>query len=54
MKDLLNKIDVEELAVIGFCGFGLLFSLRLGNNDVAMAIGGGLVGYLGGVNTKKE
>lgn len=49
MKELLDKINVQELAVIVICGIGLVLSILNGNNDLGMAIGGGLVGYLGGV-----
>ena len=51
MKDLLEKFSVTELAVILFCGAGFLASIFLGQENIATAIGGGLIGYLGGVTT---
>lgn len=54
MKDLIDKISVTELAVIVICGIGLTLAILKGQQDLAMAIGGGLVGYLGGVTTQKS
>ena len=51
MKDLIEKISVTELAVIIICGIGLVMSIIYGSKELSMAIGGGLVGYLGGVGT---
>lgn len=49
MKDLMDKINIQELTVILICGIGLVMAIIYGSNDLSMAIGGGLVGYLGGV-----
>lgn len=51
MKELLEKINVQQLTTITFLGVALLFSIYSGNENIAMAVGGGLVGYLGGVAT---
>jgi len=51
MKELIEKINLEEMLVIVVCGIGLILSILYSQNDLALAIGGGLVGYLGGVNT---
>lgn len=51
MKELFEKINLEEMFVILICGIGLFMAIKFGQNDLSMAIGGGLVGYLGGVNT---
>jgi len=51
MKELFEKINLEEMFVILICGIGLVLAILYNHNDLAMAIGGGLVGYLGGVNT---
>lgn len=53
MKELLEKISVQQVLTIGFLGIALLMSIYLGNENIAMAVGGGLVGYLGGVSTIK-
>ena len=54
MKDFIEKFSVTELAVIIFCGAALLMSIAFNQKEVCMAIGGGLVGYLGGVTTSKN
>lgn len=59
MKDLFDKINVQQLVTIVFLGAGLIISAFLKQENLAMAIGSGLVGYLGGVattatNGKKE
>ena len=51
MKDLIEKINIQEVLVILICGIGLVMSVIYSRNDLSMAIGGGLVGYLGGVTT---
>lgn len=51
MKDLIEKISITELTVIVICGIGLVMSIVYGRQELSMAIGGGLVGYLGGVST---
>lgn len=54
MKDFMEKFSLTELVVILICGIGLVLSILYGNNDLGMAIGGGLVGYLGGVTTSQS
>ncbi len=54
MKDLLDKISITELSVILICGIGLVMAILYDNMELSMAIGGGLVGYLGGVNPTKD
>lgn len=49
MKEILDKICVTELACILICGVGLAMGIAYGQQEIAMCIGGGLVGYLGGV-----
>ena len=46
---IFSTVDLEELVVILICGIGLVTAIIHGSNDLAMAMGGGLVGYLGGV-----
>jgi len=46
---IFSTVDLEELVVILICGIGLVTAIMYGSNDLAMAMGGGLVGYLGGV-----
>ena len=43
-----NTVDLEELVVILICGMGLVTAIIYSSSDLAMAMGGGLVGYLGG------
>lgn len=43
-----DTINIQELTVIVICGVGLVSAICFGRNDLAMAIGSGLVGYLGG------
>ena len=57
MKDFIDKFSLTEMAVIVICGIALVLSILNNNNELSMAISGGLVGYLGGVTTntvKKE
>lgn len=49
MKELIEKVSLTELLVIIICGIGLVLSILRTQTDLSMAIGGGLVGYLGGV-----
>lgn len=44
MKNLIEKINVVELAVVIVTG-----AVVLGQENLASALGGGLVGYLGAV-----
>lgn len=54
MKELMERFNLEELAVIVFCGIGFLASIFLGQENIATAIGGGLIGYLGGVTGSQQ
>lgn len=49
-----DNINIQELSVILICGIGLGMAIVFGQNDLAMAMGGGLVGYLGGVTTTNK
>lgn len=47
MKTILQTINLSDtIAVCGLCA-ALLASICFGNENIAMAVGGGLVGYLG-------
>lgn len=48
MKDLFKKIDIVELAVVIVTGASLIASVVMGQQEAVLALGGGLVGYLGG------
>ena len=47
----IKKIDVVELAVILVTGAALIACVFVGQQEAVLALGGGLVGYLGGVTT---
>lgn len=49
-----DAINVQELTVIVICGVGLVSAICFGRNDLAMAIGSGLVGYLGGAKSSAK
>lgn len=51
MKELFEKINLTELAVVVATGVALIASVILGQSEAVLALGGGLVGYLGGVTT---
>lgn len=46
-----DVINIQEVLVIIICGVGLVTAICFGRNDLAMAIGSGLVGYLGGTKS---
>jgi len=48
MKFQFDTISVQETLVILVCGTIAVFAIRAGSTDLAMAVGSGLVGYLGG------
>lgn len=48
MKELFKKIDLVEFAVVVVTGAALIASVVLGQQEAVLALGGGLVGYLGG------
>lgn len=49
--NLFKKIDVVELAVVIVTGAALIACVVTGQQEAVLALGGGLVGYLGGVAT---
>lgn len=51
MMNYLKKIDVVELAVVIVTGIALVACVFTGQQEAVLALGGGLVGYLGGVST---
>ena len=48
--NLFKKIDVVELAVVIVTGAALIACVVTGQQEAVLALGGGLVGYLGGVS----
>ena len=51
MKCLFEKINAQQLVTICFLGAALLLSTWAKQENLAITIGSGLVGYLGGVAT---
>lgn len=49
MKDVLEKINIVDALAITFTGAALIAAVILGQKDAVLALGGGLVGYLGAV-----
>lgn len=49
---MFEKIDTTELATVACCGIALIISVIMGQENIASALGGGLVGYLGAVYVK--
>lgn len=49
---MFEKIDVNEFTVICVCGIGLIMSILFNQSELALSIGGGLVGYIGGTKAK--
>lgn len=49
MKEVLEKINVVEALVVVFTGAALIASVVMGQQEAVLALGGGLVGYLGAV-----
>lgn len=54
MKDIIEKINVVELAVVIVTGTALIASVFMQSQEAVLALGGGLVGYLGGVVTPSK
>ena len=48
--NIFKKIDVVELAVVIVTGAALIACVFMGQQEAVLALGGGLVGYLGGVS----
>lgn len=53
MKDLFEKINVVEALVVIVTGVALIACVVTGQQEATLALGGGLVGYLGGVIPSK-
>lgn len=53
MKDLFEKINVVEALVVIVTGAALVACVVTGQQDAVLALGGGLVGYLGAVVPSK-
>ena len=51
---MFEKINMTELATVACCGVALVLSVWMGQENIASAIGGGLVGYLGSVYVKGD
>lgn len=49
---MFDKINVVELCAVGALGVALIAAIFCGQNDVVLALGGALGGYVGGVYTK--
>ncbi|MGI6031148.1 MAG: hypothetical protein ACOX7F_06565 [Eubacteriales bacterium] len=49
MREWFDRSSLTELACIVICGVGLVLGIVCRQQEIAMCIGGGLVGYLGGV-----
>ena len=48
--NIFKRIDVVELAVVIVTGAALIACVVTGQQEAVLALGGGLVGYLGGVS----
>lgn len=53
MKDLFEKINVVDALVVIVTGAALVACVVTGQSDAVLALGGGLVGYLGAVVPSK-
>lgn len=53
MKDLFEKINLVEALVVLVAGAALIICALTGQQDGMLALGGGLVGYLGAVVPSK-
>lgn len=54
MKAYFEKINVQQLTTIVFLGAALLVSIFAKQENLAITIGSGLVGYLGGVTSNSN
>ncbi|MGI6031011.1 MAG: hypothetical protein ACOX7F_05870 [Eubacteriales bacterium] len=54
MKDLLEKINVVETLAVTFTGAALIAGVVTGQQEVVLALGGGLVGFLGAMVPPKS
>lgn len=48
MKDIIQKFDIVQLAVVIVTGAALIACVVTKQQEAVLALGGGLVGYLGG------
>lgn len=53
MKDLFEKINLVEALVVVVTGAALIACVVTGQQEATLALGGGLVGYLGAVVPSK-
>lgn len=53
MKDVLEKINLVEAMVVVVAGAALIICAVTGQQEGMLALGGGLVGYLGAVVPSK-
>lgn len=53
MKDLFEKINLVEALVVIVTGAALIASVVTDQQEAVLALGGGLVGYLGAVVPSK-
>ena len=53
MKDLFEKINLVEALVVLVTGAALVACVVTGQQEAVLALGGGLVGYLGAVVPSK-
>lgn len=49
MKDIIEKVNVVEALVVLVTGAALIACVVNGQQEAVLALGGGLVGYLGAV-----
>ena len=54
MKDMFEKINVVEALVVIVTGAALVACVVTGQQEATLALGGGLVGYLGAVVPSKS
>lgn len=53
MKDIIEKVNVVEALVVLVTGAALIACVVTGQQEAVLALGGGLVGYLGAVVPSK-
>ena len=52
VKEIIEKINVTDALVIAFCGVGMILSITSNQTDIAMNLGVGMLGYIGGKGVK--
>ena len=50
---MFEKINTTELCAVGALGIALIAAIIMGKSEAALAIGGALSGYIGGIHTTK-